>query len=60
MADTTTTPESPAAARAVEREAIALFRAMYPDAPPWQELSDSTRHAWVMYAEKKRTERATR
>jgi hypothetical protein len=40
--------------RMLEEEAIALYRANYPDGIPWQELAQETRHMWVVYTERKR------
>jgi hypothetical protein len=40
--------------RKLELEAIALYRAKFPDAPAWQELDTQTRCQWVFHAEKKR------
>jgi hypothetical protein len=40
--------------RKLEEEAIALYRAKYPDGIPWQELADITRNMWVAHAERKR------
>lgn len=41
--------------RALENEAIALYRAKHPDGVLWQELADSTRQMWVVHAEQRRT-----
>jgi hypothetical protein len=40
--------------RALEVEAIRLYRAKYPEGPAWQDLDDSTRELWVAHAEKER------
>lgn len=40
--------------RALELEAIRLYRAKHPDAPPWQDLDAATRNMWVKYAEKEK------
>ena len=40
--------------RALEMEAIRLYRDEYPDGIPWQELDNSIRAMWVVYAEKER------
>ena len=42
--------------RELEQEAIRLYRAKHPDAPPWQELSDQTRTMWVAHAEQAKKE----
>lgn len=39
-------------AKRLEQAAIAAYRAKFPKAPPWQELSDKTRLMWVFYVEK--------
>ncbi len=38
--------------RALEVEAIRLYRDKHPDSPLWQELDPHTRSMWVKYAEK--------
>jgi hypothetical protein len=40
--------------RALETEAINLYRGVHPDGPLWQDLQSSTRHMWVDHAEKLR------
>jgi hypothetical protein len=42
----------PAVIRELELEAIRLYRAAYPDAPPWQDLDSSTQVLWVYHAER--------
>jgi hypothetical protein len=53
MADETTAMHP--VVRALEQEAINLYRAKHPDGPPWQELHADTRHMLVAHAEQQRT-----
>jgi hypothetical protein len=41
--------------RKLELEAISLYRAKFPEGPLWQDLANTTRHVWVVYAEVQRT-----
>lgn len=45
------------ALRELEQRAITLYREMYPDGPPWQELDRQLRSAWVYHAERGTDER---
>jgi len=42
--------------RALELEAIRLYRAKYPDGIPWQDLDPHTRSMWVKFAEEKQND----
>lgn len=48
MDNPTTTQGTPEAVRALEREAMRLYREAHPNGPPWQELIDHTRVMWVV------------
>jgi hypothetical protein len=53
----TTTAGTPEAVRKLELEAMRRYRAKYPDGIPWQDLDQSTRCMWVIYAETRRADR---
>jgi len=44
----------PPEVRQLELEAIAEYRDLYPEGPPWQELDRHTQSVWVRYAEMQR------
>lgn len=48
----TTTPNTPEAVKALEQDAMRLYREAYPDGLPWKELSDQTRLMWVAHVER--------
>jgi hypothetical protein len=50
-----TTEATPKIVRELEMEALAAYRAKYPDGPLWQDLHQSTRELWVENAERARS-----
>lgn len=50
----TCTPATPALVRAMELEAMRLYRERHPDGPAWQELHQQTRSDWIGFVEEAR------